>query len=194
MTRVPTVGAIVLAGGRSERFGRDKLAEIVDGRRLVHHAIASVQAVAPEVVVAAPLRTTPEMPAGVVLVRDDRPFEGPLAGLLAALRAATAEHLVVVGGDMPGLQASVAEALLDELRSGAWAAVLEQAGRARPLPMAIDREVAYRTTRELFDSGERRRRALSDALEAVVIPEAVWRALDPQARSVVDINSPADLP
>ncbi|MGH2474787.1 MAG: NTP transferase domain-containing protein, partial [Candidatus Limnocylindrales bacterium] len=31
----PRIGAIVLAGGRSSRFGRDKLAEPMDGRPLL---------------------------------------------------------------------------------------------------------------------------------------------------------------
>ena len=38
-----TVAAIVLAGGRSSRFGRDKLAEPVDGRPLLDHAIDAVR-------------------------------------------------------------------------------------------------------------------------------------------------------
>ena len=45
------IGAIVLAGGRSSRFGRDKLAEIVDGRPLLDHAIDAVRAVATDIVV-----------------------------------------------------------------------------------------------------------------------------------------------
>ena len=44
---LPAVSAIVLAGGASTRFGRDKLAEPVDGRPLLHHAAEAVAAVAP---------------------------------------------------------------------------------------------------------------------------------------------------
>lgn len=193
MTGTRSVGAIVLAGGRSQRFGRDKLVEALEGRPLLHHAIASVQGVAGEVLVVASVDTVPAVPDGVLVVHDDRPFEGPLAGLLAGLRAATAYHVLVVGGDMPGLQRSVAEALLEELRSGAAVAVLERTGRARPLPMAVSREAALGTANELMMSGERRLHALADALEAVVIPEPVWLALDPQGRSVLDIDTPGDL-
>ena len=65
------VTAIVLAGGRSSRFGRDKLAEIVDGRSLLAHAIEGVTPFATRVlVVAAPGATVP-LPANVTLVEPD---------------------------------------------------------------------------------------------------------------------------
>ena len=49
MSADPAVAAIVLAGGRSSRFGRDKLAEPLDGRPLLDHAIAAVGHVATDV-------------------------------------------------------------------------------------------------------------------------------------------------
>jgi molybdopterin-guanine dinucleotide biosynthesis protein A len=161
---------------------------------LLEHAIAAARAVATEIVVVAPVDRTPAVPDGVVVVHDARPFEGPLAGLAAGLRAATADHVLAIGGDMPSLVPAVADALVDELRSGASAAVLEQARKARPLPMALVRDDAVAAAADLLASGERRLRALSDALEAVVIPEPAWRAFDPDGRSVVDIDTPGDLP
>jgi molybdopterin-guanine dinucleotide biosynthesis protein A len=190
----PTVGAIVLAGGRSQRFGRDKLAETIAGRPLLDHAIAAAGVIAAQIVVVAPADRTPAVPDGVVVVHDERPFEGPLAGLAGGLRAATADHVLVIGGDMPLLVRAVAVALMDEVRSGASAAVLEQARRARPLPMALVRNDALRAAADLLATGERRLRALSEALEAVVIPEPAWRAFDPDGRSVLDIDTPGDLP
>lgn len=194
MTDALSVGAMVLAGGRSQRFGRDKLAEILEGRPLLHHAITSVQELADEVVVVAPVDHDPPVPDGVHVVHDDLPFEGPLAGLVVGLRASTADRVLVIGGDMPSLVPSVASALIDELQSGASAAVLEQASRARPLPMALQRIPALERGEELVEAGERRLRALVDVLEAIVIPEPEWRALDPQGRSVIDIDTPKDLP
>ena len=47
------ISVIVLAGGRSRRFGRDKLAEPVDGRPLLHHAIDAVRPIATEIIVVA---------------------------------------------------------------------------------------------------------------------------------------------
>ena len=47
---LPSVSGIVLAGGRSARFGRDKLAESIDGRPLLHLAAEAVATVATDVI------------------------------------------------------------------------------------------------------------------------------------------------
>ena len=193
MTARP-VTAVVLAGGRSSRFGRDKLAEPVDGRAMLLHAIEGVAPFAKETLVVAAPDATPVVPHGVTLVHDPVAFEGPLAGLLAGLRAASEPVALVVGGDMPSLVGTVLESMvaaLDESRVDA--VVLEHDGRARPLPMALRREPALAAGDRLFQDGERRLRALVEALATRTIPESVWRTLDPDARTIHDVDTQADL-
>lgn len=189
------VSAIVLAGGRSSRFGRDKLAEPIDGRPLLHHAIDAVRPPATEVLVVLAPDAPPPATPGVIVVRDPAPFEGPLAGLLAGLHATRERAVLVVGGDMPDLLREVGEMLLGELdEAGVEAVVLEHDGRARPLPMVVRRDAALAAATRLIAGGERRLGALPEALTATVVAEAAWRALDPDGRSVRDIDTPADLP
>jgi molybdopterin-guanine dinucleotide biosynthesis protein A len=188
------VSAIVLAGGRSSRFGRDKLAEPVGGRTLLEHAVEAVRSSVHEVIVVVAPDATPAIPSDVHVARDPAPFEGPLAGLMAGLGEAREGIALVTAGDMPELQAPVVEALLRALDvRGVEAAVLEDAGLPRPLPMAVARDPAMRETQRLLGTGERRLRALVDALATTVIDEATWRALDPDGRSLRDIDTPDDL-
>lgn len=188
------VSAIVLAGGRSSRFGRDKLAEPVDGRALLLHAIDAVRPFASEVLVVVAPGAQPAVPPGILIVPDAKPFEGPLAGLLAGLGAAHEAMVLVTGGDMPELVGGVLAALLVPFdQPGTEATVLEQAGRARPLPMVLRREVALDAAASLVAHGERRLRALVDALATIVIAENAWRTLDPGGRSVFDVDTQADL-
>ena len=190
----PAFGAIVLAGGRSERFGRDKLAEAIDGRPLLWHAIDAVRPLAGEVVVVVAPDAHPDLPDDVVVARDPVAFEGPLAGLLAGLTATRAATVIVVGGDMPSLVGSVALAMLGGLADAAFdAVVLEHDGRPRPLPLVVRRDQAAIAASRLVDGGERRLRALTTALATTVIPEATWRRLDPEGRSVRDVDTPGDL-
>jgi molybdenum cofactor guanylyltransferase len=188
------VSAIVLAGGRSSRFGRDKLAEPIGGKVLLDHAIDAVRAFATDiVVVVAPEGKVSERPH-VRVVHDTAAFEGPLAGLLAGLGAARESAVLITAGDMPELQPAVADALLAKLRSsGADVVVLEDAGLPRPLPMAIDRDAGMAAGKRLIDAGERRLRALLEVLTATVIPEDTWRAIDPGGRSLRDIDTQDDL-
>lgn len=188
------VSAIVLAGGRSSRFGRDKLAEPVDGRTLLEHAIETVRPSASEVIVVLAPDATPAVPSGVRVARDPAPFEGPLAGLLAGMGVAREAVVLVTAGDMPDLQSRVVEALLQAVDvRGVEAAVLEDAGRPRPLPMALARDAAMREAERLLATGERRLRALVQSLTTTVIAEASWRAVDPDGMSLRDIDTPDDL-
>ena len=100
---------IVLGGGRSSRFGRDKLAEPFGGEPLLWRPIRAVASVCREVVlVLAPEMPIPDLPPDVASIvrvaRDPEPFGGPLVGMAAGLAVATGRWVVVVAGDQPGLR------------------------------------------------------------------------------------------
>jgi molybdopterin-guanine dinucleotide biosynthesis protein A len=188
-------GAVVLAGGRSSRFGRDKLAELIDGRPLLDHAIAAAKAVATDIVVVAAPGAKHDVPDDVRLAHDPDAVEGPLAGLaagLAALDPAVA-RLIVVAGDMPSLRPAVLQRLLDSVASGSDAAILGLDGDTPPLPLALRRRRAQAAVGALLDAGERRLRAVSMVLDAEVIPAATWRLDDPTAATLRDVDMPGDL-
>ena len=189
------IGAIVLAGGRSSRFGRDKLAEMIDGRPLLDHAIDVVRTVASDIVVVAAPGANPVVRDDVRLAHDPVRFEGPLAGLAAGLAVLdpAVDLVVVVAGDMPSLMPAVLRRLLDTVASDSDAAILGKDGDTPPLPMALRRRRAEAAVGTLLDAGERRLRAISEVLGAEVIPEATWRLDDPTAATLRDIDTPADV-
>jgi molybdopterin-guanine dinucleotide biosynthesis protein A len=190
------VGAIVLAGGRSSRFGRDKLAEPIDGTPMLERAISAVRQVATDVVVVAAPDGCPMVPPGTTVARDSRAFEGPLAGLATGLQAldANVEHVIVVGGDMPTLVPAVLERLL-ALVDRAPAVILEDDAGPRPLPMAARRSIVEPVAERLLAAGERRLRALLAELDNVVaIAPATWRVDDPTGETLRDVDVPGDLP
>ena len=188
------VTGVVLAGGRSSRFGRDKLDALIDGRSLLSNAIDGVTPASTEILVVAAPDAAPRLPARATLIHDPVAFEGPLAGVAAGLRAAHESIVLVIGGDMPTLVGAVVESMLVALGGpGVEAGVLEHDGRARPLPVALRREAALTAADLLLGDGERRLRALTETLKTTVIPETTWRALDPYGMTVRDIDTPADL-
>lgn len=190
------IGAIVLAGGRSSRFGRDKLAELIDGRPLLDHAIAAARVVATDIVVVAAPDANRDLPDGVHLAHDPVAYEGPLAGLAAGLAALdpAVDRLIVVAGDMPSLVPAVLGRLLDPVMAGRAAALLGVEGDPPPLPMALDRRRAAAAIRGLVEGGETRLRALPWALDAEVVPASIWRYDDPAGATFRDVDTPADLP
>ncbi|MFT3860638.1 molybdenum cofactor guanylyltransferase [Micropruina sp.] len=81
--------AIVLAGGRSARMGRDKGKLVLRGRSLVAHAVAACRdrGGCDHVVVVAPHLPDDLPPGSALLALEHPPFGGPVAGLAAGLAA-----------------------------------------------------------------------------------------------------------
>jgi molybdopterin-guanine dinucleotide biosynthesis protein A len=192
---LPAVSGIVLAGGRSARFGRDKLAEPIGETPLLHLAIDAVAAVAAEVIVVAPPDIEPPIPEGVRLVHDSAPYEGPLAGCLTGLTAAREPLVLVAGGDMPTLEPAVLELLVRTLAVSATdAAFLDHRGRRQQLPFAVRTGAGTDLVGRLLAQGERRLGAIAEHLIVRVLLEGEWRPLDPEARTLRDVDEPTDLP
>ena len=95
---------VVLAGGGSRRLGTDKLVADLDGRGVLVTLLDGVRAVAPdaELVLVGPAgRASP----GALVVSEDPPGGGPVAGLAAGLAAGTGladdDLVAVLAGDQP---------------------------------------------------------------------------------------------
>lgn len=187
---------VVLAGGRSARFGRDKLREPYRGAPLVHHSILALSAVCGEVLVVAPPGERPDLPGGVPLLlqHDVAEGQGPLVAVSNALANVRTPLALVVGGDMPELAGPV---LLEMIRVAEEADVdaiaLREGERFRPLPVVLRLGRARPVAAGLVRSGERRLRTLLDALRVAVVDEPTWRNLDPAGRTLFDVDEPDDL-
>ncbi len=197
---------IVLAGGRSARFGGDKLSVPYRGRPLLHHAVSLLGGLCEDVVVVlAPGRdpadpvTGPEalgrlVPHRLRVVIDPEEGLGPLVGVLAGLDATTTEVALVAGGDMPDLVPALLDDLLERLSIGCDEAVaLDDGEGIRPLPAALKTDRARIVARELTAAGERSLRALLRSLDALGVDRETWAAIDPAGRTLRDIDEVADL-
>ena len=187
----------MLAGGRSQRFGRDKLAEEYRGKPLLQHPVSRLLEVCDRVIVVlAPGAEEPPMSAGapVTFVRDAIEGEGPLRGLSAGLAVANADWTVLAGGDMPDLQPTVLwEMLRAGLETGVVAVSLADHGVERPLPCVLRTVPAAAVVDALLEAGRRSLRDLLAAVSNVVIDEPTWTAVDPERRTLIDIDEPGDL-
>jgi molybdopterin-guanine dinucleotide biosynthesis protein A len=194
------ISGIVLAGGRSSRFGSDKLAARLGDATLLERAVAAVADISTEVVVVVAPGDGREMPAAGVPVRraiDPEPFGGPLVGLLAGLETAREPIALVVGGDMPTLNRDVLLLLVRSLIASDGsrdAAVLVQRGETRPLPCAVRNGAATQVARRLLGEGERSLKALVRTIGTLSVAEGDWRPLDPTAATLLDVDAPGDLP
>ena len=179
-------------------MGRDKRFLVVDGQPLLARAIAAVAAVCRPVTVvvadAAPLPDLPDLAEPPRVVVDTAPGEGPLAGLITALDTADTDVVLVVAGDHPQLMPDVLRHLVEVLEVSGREAVLlgDDDGRPQPLVGAYRRS-AVPALRAAFANGERRAGSVVDHLDVLVLPPDEWRASDPAAMTLRDLDTPEDV-
>lgn len=193
-----SVSGAVLAGGSSRRMQQDKRYLDIAGAPLLVRAVTSVGAVCDEVVVVTSSDDDRADARPLVADRpwivDGRPGEGPLAGVEAALRAATTDAVVVVAGDHPDVAPTVLALLVDRLAASpdADAAMLATDRGPQPL-VAVYRASTLAAISALLDGGERRARSLTEHLEVAIVDGPTWRAADPSGGSAVDLDTPQDV-
>lgn len=108
------LAAVVLAGGRGQRLGgADKGLVDYRGRPLVAWVLDALAPQAGEIVISANRNLERYAATGHRVLPDTLPgFPGPLAGVLAAMRAVAAPWLLVVPCDTPHLPHDLAARLL----------------------------------------------------------------------------------
>ncbi|MBI4733614.1 MAG: molybdenum cofactor guanylyltransferase [Rubrobacteridae bacterium] len=94
------MGAIILAGGKSSRMGRDKNTVILNGEPMLLRAVHTLRDMFGEVIIALN-QDIPLNISDVKIVRDKIPHLGPLGRINAGLNASKYETNFVVAVDMP---------------------------------------------------------------------------------------------
>lgn len=179
-----SIQPVVLVGGKSRRFGSDKLRHPYRGAPLVRRPIDALRAVfGPRVLLVGECDPS-LLPLGDGVIEDRHPGVGPIGGVISALTQANA-GVFVAAGDMPGIDRGTILALVAAFSANP-AALAVFAADPEPHPtLAIYHPGSLSILRERLAQG---RRALHSALprEQVVLVPCDGRALE-------NINAPSDL-
>jgi molybdopterin-guanine dinucleotide biosynthesis protein A len=187
------VAGIVLCGGRSSRMGRPKAWLPFGGEALLQRAVRILQQVVdPVVVVAAPGQDLPALPSSVLVAHDDRQYLGPLNGLATGLSAlgSQADAAYLSSCDVPFLRPEFVRQVVERL-GPADIAIPEVGGFKHPLAAAY-RANTLPVVRELLAAGLLRPVFLTDRLRTQVLREADFADVDPDLRSLRNLNTPED--
>jgi molybdopterin-guanine dinucleotide biosynthesis protein A len=120
-----TIDGLVLAGGRSRRFGSDKRIATFEGVELVRRAYDTLCSVVDGVVFVATGAERERLPGieRAMLLVDEMPDRGPLGGLAAGLRHSR-RGVLVLAADLPRIKRSTLEAVARVGRSSPRAVAL----------------------------------------------------------------------
>ena len=178
---------VIIAGGRSTRFGDDdKAVASLAGTPMIRHVAERIEPAIDELLVncrSEQVDAIGEALAGyelsVTFAEDERPDLGPMAGIRTGLRAVDTEYAFVVACDMPFVDPSLATYLLERADGhdaalvrldDQWFQTTQAVYRAAPMADACDRAL---------DRGDRRILEPLFELDYVVVD-------DPELRDVTD--------
>ena len=187
------ITAVILAGGRSRRLGRDKAVEPFAGepliRRVIRRASHGSSARHVVVVVADPDR------AAALPLDDDHltavdvfPDCGSLGGIYTGLNAASTEWSLVTACDMPFLSGPLL-ARMAALRDGVDAVVPVVEGRPEPTHALYTRRCLPAIEKRLR-AGQLKISGFFDDVAVRYVPENEVRNYDPDLLSFFNINRP----
>ena len=182
--------AAVLAGGASKRMGRPKAALPWGAGNLLEFQTGRLSMFFREVFIV--VKENPDFPIGPAKVLLDRsPDYAAIHGLLRALEEAD-DRILILAVDLPGLNHDVIREIAQRgLKTPAAALIPEADGRLQPLA-AVWRKSAARFAKMRIDKGMLSLAALADEVAAEILPEKVWRPLDPSRAAFANMNTLAD--
>lgn len=188
------VSGLILAGGRSSRFGEPKPLATLHGRSLVSWVALAIAPFCGELLVSIGAQADAtgfrRAVPGARLVRDIQSDRGPIEGFSRGFRAAGRPIVLVVPSDAPLLRPSLLRALCRAL--GDHDAAVPRPGVMDPV-RAVYRREAVLATIDAHSDVVRSPSSLVDRLDAVFLEGEDLTRADPIRASFIDVNRREDL-
>lgn len=193
-----SITGIILAGGQSSRMGCDKALLPVPGEptlTFVTHLARLLLEHCQEVLLVARDQDQaraylPHLPSSIQVITDRVSRVGPLMGLYSGLSAIHTSHALVVAVDMPFLQPALLDFLLAQARPATLTVPLVD-GQEQVLLSLYPRSILPLIEQRLQE-GRRDPRSLLQLAPVQLLEETQLRAVDPQLRSFININTPEE--
>ncbi|MEM2106088.1 MAG: molybdenum cofactor guanylyltransferase [Candidatus Bathyarchaeia archaeon] len=191
--------AIILAGGISSRFGKDKGLMPLADKPLIKHVLDAIGGVVEEkiVVVSSKIQLENYMKvinSDIKLSVDEGQVRTPLLGALTGLRAASGEYALLLPCDTPFTSSEIVS-LLFELCINKNAAIPRWPnGHIEPLQAVYRVKPALEAAEKAFAAGGLNMRSMIAELREVrYVSTLVLQQLDSELKTFFNVNTPLDL-
>ena len=179
---------IVLIGGKSKRFGRDKVLTTIGHKPLIEHVVDVIQPLFDEIILVGHMRKGLEK---YRVVEDIRPGCGPLSGLYTALATIRGDSCFIFAADMPNLNRDFITFMISQLDGHDVVMPIWSKGR-EPLH-AIYHKRILPSAASLIEQNDFRIFSMIDKVDTLFIPEDVIRTFGDPLKMFSNINTPYDL-
>lgn len=183
------IGGVVLCGGKSSRMGYPKALLPFGPELMLQRVVRLLSAVvSPIVVVAAGVQSLPELPADVLMARDDQAERGPLEGLRAglAMLGSQVEAAYATSCDVPLLDADFVRYMIDQLPEHDVTVPVEEKFH-HPLA-AVYRTSVVPHLQELLAQDRLRPIFLYERVKTRRVPVEELRRVDPELQTLTNLN------
>lgn len=182
----------ILAGGKSQRMGRDKAFLPFLGKPLVHRVLDRMAALADDLFIVAP-RTEEYIALGVRLMPDLFPGRGSLGGLYTALAGAVHPIVAVVACDAPFINPALFVYERDILVSNDFDVVVPSSPDGlEPLHAVYCKEACLSPVRAALDAGLQKLIVWHPQAQVRILTVAETSPFDPRGRIFLNVNTPED--
>ncbi len=184
------ISAVILAGGRSTRLGRNKAFLEVNSRPLIERIVETVAQLSQEVIIVANEVDSYDQFEALV-VGDVYPGRAALGGIFSGLRAATNHRVLVVACDMPFLNLSLLRYMYR--LAPQYDVVIPRLGRLTEALHAIYSQDCLPFIQRQLQAGDLRVSHLYPHVRVRYVDRDEIDLFDPDHLSFFNINSQADL-
>jgi molybdopterin-guanine dinucleotide biosynthesis protein A len=191
--------AVVLAGGFSSRFGRDKGLVVLAGKPLIVHVIDRISRVVGEVLVVVSSETQREkfeaiLEEKAVLIVDKREFKSPLVGAMTGFESAQGEYSLLLPCDTPLVSTKIVQFLFDMCMNKGAAIPRWTSGYIEPLQAVYHTQYALNASKKALAQGKMNMLSMINNLVRVrYVSTMVLELMEPKLLTFLNINAPQDL-
>lgn len=154
------ITGVILAGGKSSRYGKPKMFERFRGKPLYKVAVDAFEKNALPVVIATNETLLPHFSdENVTFITEQTPHEGPLYALTHVMEQIESDWYFVVAADMPFIDAAFIATLCRQITANCDAVIPTSNDNWQPLAALYHRRALEQAKQALFDN-KRSMRAL----------------------------------
>jgi molybdopterin-guanine dinucleotide biosynthesis protein A len=184
------VSGIILAGGKSSRYGKNKAFAKVKGIPLIERVVGVFETIFKEIIISS---NNPEEyeHLGHPIAKDIVKGLGPLGGIFTALNKISTPYCFVAACDMPSLN----EGLIRHMLSfrGQFDIIAPKMGWKIEALHALYSMTCLPHIKNLIKSGQYQVVRIFPKVSVRYVEEEEIRRYDPELKSFMNINSPQDI-
>jgi molybdopterin-guanine dinucleotide biosynthesis protein A len=190
------LGAVILAGGKSKRFGSNKAFAILKGKEIIEWCIEGLQDLAQEIVISvkkSDVRYNKFASEKIKIVEDLYELEGPLVGLYSAMLFMKSKYIYIHPVDSPYVLRDYITYMLKSIKGYNACAIKFEDDSFDPTHSIVDRDIALIHSKKLIEEGDTSLKSLFMSMPSVKFIEINELKVKSIDKVFVNINTKEDL-